>query len=66
MTESTIRFEESDFEISPLPEGYHEGVVDRARFHTSRQGNATLRVLYQIAGAAAGYDTVVDYFVLSG
>ena len=66
MTESAIHFEEGDFESVPLPEGYHDGVVDRARFHTSRQGNSTLQVLFQIEGAEAGYDTVAEYFVLSG
>jgi len=66
MTESALHFEESDFEISPLREGYHEAVIDRARFRTSRQGNLTLQVVSQIEAAPAGSDTVVDYFVLSG
>src|SRR5262245_6966809 len=47
-------------------EGYHAAVIERARFHTSQQGNTTLQVVCRITDVVAGCDTVFDYFVLAG
>ena len=66
MADSTLNFEEGDFDGLLPAEGYYEAVVGRARFHTSQEGNTTLQVTCEIMGVTAGYDTVADYFVLSG
>lgn len=59
-------FEPDDVDGALPAEGYHAAVVQRAGFHTSQQGNATLRVICRITDVVAGCDTVFDYFVLSG
>jgi hypothetical protein len=66
MTDSIPSFQETDFSDPLPPEGYHKGVIDRARFRTSERGNMTLQVIYELPDAQAGYDTVADYFVLAG
>jgi hypothetical protein len=66
MADSALNFEDGDFGGLLPAEGYYEAVVERARFHTSQQGNTTLQVTCEIVGVPAGYDTVADYFVLSG
>jgi hypothetical protein len=66
MADPALRFGSDDIDAALPAEGYHDAVVDRARFRTSQQGNTTLQVLCEITGAPVGFDTVVDYFVLSG
>ncbi len=66
MADSALNFEEGDFDGLLPAEGYYEAVVERARFHTSQQGNTTLQVTCEIVGVPAGHDVVADYFVLSG
>jgi hypothetical protein len=66
MADSALHFEEGDFDGLLPAEGYYEAVVERARFHTSQQGNTMLQVTCEIVGVPAGHDVVADYFVLSG
>jgi hypothetical protein len=66
MADSALQFEPGDFDGMLPAEGYYEATVQRACFHKSQQGNATLQVICGIAGVPAVHDTVVDYFVLSG
>ena len=66
MADSALQFEPGDFEGILPAEGCYEATVQRARFHKSQQGNATLQVICELAGVPAVHDTVVDYFVLSG
>jgi len=66
MADSALHFDENDLDGLLPAEGYYEAVVERARFHTSQQGNTTLQVTCEIVGVPAGYDVVADYFVLSG
>ena len=66
MADSALSFEEGDFDGLLPAEGFYEAVVERARFHRSRQGNTTLQVSCEIVGVAAGHDIVADYFVLTG
>ena len=65
MADPAPQFEPDDLDNLPS-EGYHVAVIERARFHTSQQGNMTLQVVCRITDAAAGSDTAFDYFVLSG
>ena len=66
MTDANPCFQETDFNGLLPPEGYHRSVVDCARFRKSSRGNMTLQVIYQLPDAPAGYDSVADYFVVSG
>jgi hypothetical protein len=66
MADSTLCFEDGDFDGLLPAEGFYPAVVERARFHTSQRGNTTLQVICEIAGVPASHDTVADYFVLSG
>jgi hypothetical protein len=59
MTDPNPSFQQTDFNDPLPPEGYHEGVVDRARFRTSERGNMTLQVIYELPDAQAGYDTAL-------
>ena len=66
MADPALRFGPDDIDAALPAEGYHDAAVDQARFRTSQQGNTTLQVVCEIVGATVGFDTVVDYFVLSG
>ena len=63
MADSALQFRDDDFDGALPPEGYYAAVIERSRFHTSRQGNTTLQVVCEIEGVD---DRVADYFVLSG
>jgi len=63
MSDPALQFEDQDFDGALPPEGYYAAVIERSRFHTSRQGNTTLQVVCEIEGVD---DRVADYFVLSG
>jgi hypothetical protein len=63
MADSALHFADEDFEGALPPEGVYAAVIERARFHTSRQGNTTLQVTCGIEGVD---EDIADYFVLSG
>jgi hypothetical protein len=63
MADSALHFVDDDFDGVLPAAGCYAAVIERARYHTSRQGNATLQVVCSVEGVD---DRLADYFVLSG
>jgi hypothetical protein len=63
MADSALHFANEDFDEALPPEGCYAAVIERARFHTSRQGNTMLQVTCSIEESD---EDIADYFVLSG